>query len=290
MKYSRAWRGNSPARWVVLAFVAGINATPGRAAPPDFDETDIGLPVWEAGVGVAALRLPDYRGADRASSYLLPFPYLVYRGERLKVDREGFRARLLDWERVEFDLSSDGNFSLNARDNPDRAGMATLYPLIEIGPELVFKAFSSPAFSTDLRLAGRTAFAVGGGGVRARGWVLNPYLLISTPDLAGSGWEASVTLGALYGSRRYHDYLVGVPEADARPERPAFAARAGFGGSFLTFGTSRRIGPTWVGAYLRIDSLQGSAIASSPLVRRDHTWSAGVALSWSLWRSAEVVR
>src|SRR5690606_32758077 len=30
---------------------------------------------WEAGVGLSAVHLPDYRGSDEAHGYLLPFPY-----------------------------------------------------------------------------------------------------------------------------------------------------------------------------------------------------------------------
>jgi MipA family protein len=33
-------------------------------------------PLWELGVGLALLRLPDYRGSDESRYYLLPFPYI----------------------------------------------------------------------------------------------------------------------------------------------------------------------------------------------------------------------
>ena len=29
-------------------------------------------PLWELGIGVAGLRLPDYRGSDQSNAYLLP--------------------------------------------------------------------------------------------------------------------------------------------------------------------------------------------------------------------------
>ena len=49
------------------------------------------LPLWEAGLGVAGISFPDYRGADERQYYLLPMPYLVYRGEFLKADRQRVR-------------------------------------------------------------------------------------------------------------------------------------------------------------------------------------------------------
>jgi outer membrane scaffolding protein for murein synthesis (MipA/OmpV family) len=50
------------------------------------------LPKWELGVGVGGLWMPDYRGSDEVRSYLLPFPYVIYRLDWLKVDREGVRS------------------------------------------------------------------------------------------------------------------------------------------------------------------------------------------------------
>jgi hypothetical protein len=38
------------------------------------------LPLWEVGAGVGVLNLPDYRGAESRSNYVLPVPYFIYRG------------------------------------------------------------------------------------------------------------------------------------------------------------------------------------------------------------------
>jgi outer membrane scaffolding protein for murein synthesis (MipA/OmpV family) len=62
-------------------------------------------PLWEFGLGVSAVTFPDYRGSERQRAYLLPLPYLVYRGEILKADRNGLRGVFFDSDRVEFNLS-----------------------------------------------------------------------------------------------------------------------------------------------------------------------------------------
>src|SRR5215510_8004444 len=49
-------------------------------------------PLWEAGLGVGVLRLPDYRGSDQSRTWVLPVPYIAYRGDILKADREGARV------------------------------------------------------------------------------------------------------------------------------------------------------------------------------------------------------
>ncbi|MBV1733445.1 MAG: MipA/OmpV family protein, partial [Hydrogenophaga sp.] len=41
-------------------------------------------PLWEAGIGVATVSFPAYRGSDQHHNFLLPSPYFVYRGEFLK--------------------------------------------------------------------------------------------------------------------------------------------------------------------------------------------------------------
>ncbi|HSB24315.1 MAG TPA: MipA/OmpV family protein, partial [Burkholderiaceae bacterium] len=51
-------------------------------------------PLWEAGLGIGGLRLPDYRGSDQSHDWIVPVPYIAYRGKILKADREGARAVL----------------------------------------------------------------------------------------------------------------------------------------------------------------------------------------------------
>ena len=38
-------------------------------------------PLWEFGLGAASLSFPAYRGSDQRRNFLLPVPYVIYRGE-----------------------------------------------------------------------------------------------------------------------------------------------------------------------------------------------------------------
>ena len=51
-------------------------------------------PLWELGAGLAALQLPDYRGSDKNRFYLLPYPYFIYRGDIVQVDRERISGKI----------------------------------------------------------------------------------------------------------------------------------------------------------------------------------------------------
>ena len=65
---------------------------PGRQAVAPAPRVE--KPLWELGLGVGGLYLPDYRGSDQSQGYLAPLPVLVYRGTWFKSDREGTRAML----------------------------------------------------------------------------------------------------------------------------------------------------------------------------------------------------
>ncbi|MFZ5595103.1 MAG: MipA/OmpV family protein [Pseudomonadota bacterium] len=91
------------------------------------------LPLWELGAGVVGLNLPYYRGSDEEVSYFVPYPYLIYRGARLKVDEvEGARSRVFQSDRTKLDISLAGGVPV-PRDAGVRAGMPGLDPTVGWG-------------------------------------------------------------------------------------------------------------------------------------------------------------
>ena len=85
-------------RIAALAAVAALAIVPLRALAAD-------EPLWEAGLGVAGLHFPDYRGSSQSRDYVLPAPYFVYRGEFLKADRHGLRGIFFRTDRLDLNLS-----------------------------------------------------------------------------------------------------------------------------------------------------------------------------------------
>jgi len=52
---------------------------------------------------------------------------------------------------------------------------------------------------------------------------------------------------------------------------------------------SKRFTDMWVGASVREETLHDAVFADSPLVARDHYFSAGIAISWIFARSDTLV-
>lgn len=234
------------------------------------------VPLWEAGIGAGWLRLPHYRGSDESHAWLLPVPYFVYRGKILRADRDGARALLFEGRRFDFDLSLSASPPTKSKDNRARAGMPDLAPSFEIGPKLNLRLAQGRGWKVDLRVPVRAVVALE---TRARvlGWNVEPLL---NADIEVAGFNLGLQAGPLWGDRRLHEQLYGVAPAYATAGRPAYSARAGYGGWQATAGFSRRFDRFWLGAFVRHDSVAGAVFQASPLVKSRHTTALGVAMSW----------
>lgn len=270
-------------RWILLAALLAAALPAARAEP---------RPKWEAGAGATGLRLPDYRGSDETRGYLYPLPYFVYRGERMRFDREGLRGVLLESDRVEFDLSVAGSLPVKSDRNRARAGMPDLDPTLEIGPKLNLTLWRDRPKEArfDLRFALRGVVATDLSRTHDAGYVFQPHLYYdSRPVFLGGKWDFSAQLGLLYGSDRYHQYYYGVAPQFATPERPAYEASAGYSGLTSGAALTRRFGRFWVGGFARYDALDGAVFESSPLFRRRQYFAAGFAVAWIFAESKERV-
>lgn len=245
-------------------------------------------PLWEAGIGVATVSFPAYRGSDQRHNFLLPSPYFVYRGEFLKADREGVRAELFDSDRAELTVSLALSPPASSDDIRARSGMPDLKANFELGPQLNLTLWRTEnrARQIKLLLPMRTAFTLEKQ-PKSLGWVVHPKLNLDITDLSGlPGWNLGMQLGPLFGDRKQHNYFYGVDAAYATVDRPAYAAGGGFAGMQYVVGVSKRYPKHWVGAFLRYDNLSGARFADSPLVRTKNYVAAGVAVSWILGESA----
>lgn len=254
------------------------------AAPPSWAEDS---PLWEAGIGLAGISSPSYRGASDARVYALPVPYAIYRGKFLKADRDGIRGIFLETEQIKVNTSLTASLPVSGDDYAPRRGMPDLEPTVEVGPSLDLRLWRSDdrRRQLDLRLPLRLGVTVEGS-PQTLGWVFSPRLNLDLEDPFGlTDWSLGLLAGPLFASDRYHDYFYAVDPAYAEPGRPAYDAEGGYAGLQLIAAVSKRFPRFWVGAFVRYDTLQGAVFQDSPLVRSDHYLAVGLGIAWVLGES-----
>jgi len=252
------------------------------------------LPLWEAGFGFTGLSLPDYRGSDEQRLYVLPLPYLVYRGEILRMDRKGLYGILFQSERVQMNLSADGGVPVKSDRNPARTGMPNLDPTLQIGPslEICLSAQCEGSLVVQLRLPVRAVFASDFSYLSNIGFVANPQINF---DFYAGGkddrrWNFGLASGPLYATKEFHEYYYEVSPKYAVPNvRPAYEARGGYSGTLIILTASKRFDTIWFGAFARYDNLSGAVFADSPLMRSKQSVMAGFGIAWVFGQSQTLV-
>lgn len=274
----------STAAALLVSWLAAVAAT----APACAEQ----LPLWEAGLGGAALSFPDYRGSNERQFWLLPFPYLVYRGEYLQADERRMRGVFFKTERAELDLSFNGSVPVDSDDNDARRGMPDLDGTLEIGPSLNLKLMETAGRKTqvELRLPVRAVLASDFSYVRQVGWVFQPNISVDVRDPLGhAGWKLGVLAGPIFSDQRYHRYFYEVAPAFATAARPAYTPGGGYAGTQFIAALSKRYREFWIGGFIKWDTLHGAAFDDSPLVKDRQGFAAGFSIAWVLGESKKMV-
>ena len=245
------------------------------------------LPHWELGLGAGGVYIPDYRGADEAQAYVVPWPYVVYRGSRFSIDREGLQGRLFGSTRLSMVASINASTPADSSQNATRAGMPDLDFAFEAGPMLEVNLWREPIKKQRiaLQLPLRAVVVSDFRRFDDAGWIFAPRILWQAPYFQPGDLDIDVTLGPLFASDSYHDYYYRVQPQYATATRPAYDAVAGYSGSRFTAGFAKRKYRWWMGAYVRYDNLAGAAFVDSPLVRARDSWVAGGGFAYVFARS-----
>ena len=248
----------------------------------------VGEPVWELGLGVTPISMPAYRGSKTQTNRVLPMPYAVYRGDWLRVDRDGIRGLLFSHDRVRLDISADGALPAASDDITLRDGMPDLDAAGEIGPSLNVSLIERDDLHLELQFPWRAVLTTDFSSIADQGMTFHPKLRFSMPDVHNQ-WLLGGSIGPLFANERYHQYYYGVADRYATANRPAYRAEGGYSGTSLMLTLSKRFDRFWVGGYVRADSLHGAPFTNSPLVETNHSIAAGVGLAWIFARSSQRV-
>jgi outer membrane scaffolding protein for murein synthesis (MipA/OmpV family) len=255
-------------------------------------EKPVEKPLWELGVGLGLLQIPDYRGSDENRLYILPYPYLIYRGDFLKVDEQHVTGQIFKTDRILLDFSGYGSVPVKSSHNSARAGMQDLDPTFELGPALKIKLWESKEdkYKLDLTLPVRAFFSTNFSSVSHEGWVFSPRINFEKDDLIpGTGLDLGISVGPMFADSGYHAYYYTVEPQYATAARPAYSAGGGYSGSTLTVGLNKAYKQFIFNAFVSADFLEGATFEDSPLVKSETSIMSGVSVSWIFFKSEKTV-
>ncbi|WP_374591541.1 MipA/OmpV family protein [Aquabacterium sp.] len=242
------------------------------------------LPLWEWGAGGGVLWGPAYLGSSVTRVHAAPLPYGVYRGDRLKANREGVGLALINDGSLRLDLSLNGALPVRSSGTA-REGMRDLPPVVELGPVLKLRFISDGprywAFHWPVRYAAGLER-----GAEHVGWISDPTLRIIEPvRLWGLPLDFGLDVSAKFQSGDFNNYYYGVTRADARPARPVYRASGGYSGVTVNTGLLWRGEQMVVGTFVGATDLRGARFEASPLVEQRHNVFGGLAVFWVLQKS-----
>lgn len=271
-------------RWSSAALLALWCAASAAAAPVQ------ALPLWELGVFGGAAVTPAYPGSNDRSRRGLALPFLLYRGEIMRVDQSGIGARLVRTRRTEFDIGLAASLPAKSSDVSARAGMPNLGTLLEIGPRLkVNLANPTPASRIRLDLPLRGVVEVRSG-ARGQGWTFEPKVVFEANG-PQENWTFDANIGMVIGERKVNRYFYEVQPEYATAARPAYEADAGLMLVRVGASSSRLLNPDLrVYGFVRYESYASAANRDSPLMQRKDGMSAGLAFAWTIRRSSQLAR
>jgi hypothetical protein len=222
----------------------------------------------------------------------LPYPYLVYRGDFLTIDKDSISGRLFKTDRLLLDISLFGNMPVDSSGNRARGGMPDLDPTFQLGPSLDIKLLENKQEEYRLMLALpiRVVYAVDFPSLHNAGWVFSPKLNFDKADfIPHSGLNFWAAVGPIFGTRAFHEYYYSVDPIYATADRPAYAAKGGYSGATLACGLSKQYKKFSFNAFVNMDFLQGAVFEDSPLVKDKSSIIYGFSVSWLFMKSKSTI-
>lgn len=270
-------------RLTALALGGAVAGIPMPSAGAD------ALPLWELRLGVAGASVPYYRGSEQTHNYTLPLPYVIYRGERVRVGDDGVKGLLVDRKTIIVDISLAAGLPARSDEHSPRVGMPELDPTLEFGPSLKVQLSRDETYNTSfwLNLPVRAMTSFDNFDPHGHGTVFAPHVDVIKQF---RHVRAAFTAGPVFASRAYHSYYYDVDEQYATATRPEYHAGAGYSGTRVSFNLRQRDKTTWWGFFLRYDFLDGAVFANSPLMQQERYPVVGFVATWQLYASSTPAR
>lgn len=275
------------------ALCAVLLATAGPVAAQSalfgMETTNDTAPLWEGSVLAAGGYIAHYPAASQGQFKGLPVPFLIYRGDNLRIGDDGFvRARQeLMQDRLELDIGLDGSFDVDSKDNDARRGMSDLDLLIEAGPKLTWHFQpKKDEVQVDLGVELRAVIATRLVAFDYEGITVNPELSWFDRSLGGTKFRGYASIGPIFGFDGVNDYFYTVEQAYVTAGRPAYKAKSGYIGTKSTLGLAYPVNDRLlVFGAAQLGYYGGSVNEDSPLFRQKTNVNVGMGVRWAFWQS-----
>ena len=244
-------------------------------------------PLWELVAAAGGIYSPDYPAADKNSLNGLALPYVIYRGDLLRLGTDSIaKGVFIDTDYTELNVSLAASFNANSNDNRARRGMPDLDYLVEIGPQLKIKFGELYGGKAEIHLPVRAVLSTDFGRVDQRGYLFNPKFSYTRQNIFNSSIDMNSSIGSSFATKNLHEYFYRVEPRFATSTRPAYEADGGYLGSAITLGLSCGITDR-VRAYVggQAGYYGGAANEDSPLFRQKVNSSIHVGFTWSIYQS-----
>lgn len=235
------------------------------------------------GFGAGVTYLNDYIGSDETSVYAFPVPYIYYKSDEFKIDRNAFEGELFTGNKWHIAIDAAG--AIPVKDNKARIGMPDLDWVGEIGPSLeyYFEGTHDSADHMFVDWSVRKAIATDFKGIDDAGWVSQlsvNYKATPQINVFGGSIVFNASASLMYNSSKYADYYYGVSNEFSTSTRTAFVTNSGYAGLRLAIGSTWRKNNVWLGVFTRYSNIKDTTFETSSLVNTTHSVIAGVAVSY----------
>lgn len=250
-------------------------------------------PKYEIGLGAIRLDVPNYPGSANSTPRVIPFPLFIYRGDFIRADEEGTRARFFENEYVELGFSGGFNFPINSDQNKARKGMPDTDALFGFGPGIIHRMLKNDPlqrmnFGLNLRVNVSTDFK---DSLNYQGLIIEPYLRYWKKLSPDSRFTIFSGLSVSFSDQKYADFFYTVDQQYVTSTRSRYDASSGLIDLAASLGVSVDLSDQaglFMGAFY--SNLTLAANKESSLVEEQHNLGTIIGLTWLFFESTEMVK
>jgi len=235
---------------------------------------------WELGIGAGHLTTNAYVGSSEQTALTTPVPFIKLQTDWFDLSEGSLKMKWFEGTPFRLSFNFDLGLPVESKDIKVREGMADLASVLQVGPLLSYELKSKSVLSWKIELPLLFAFAMDDS-LKETGWTFTPRVAMRYLVKKGKApIDLELSLGPVYGAKKYHQYYYSVNQADVMANRSAYDAKGGYAGYRLNMSLTKRIDHLWLGAYMRYQNLDGAEFSDSPLVEQKDYWLVTFAVSY----------